>query len=272
VALLREAARRRGAQAVVQVEVDTGMHRLGVPADGAADFLARLANEPNLRLEGVFTHLARADEEDLAPSVEQLRELRRVLGEAARRGVRPVSIHAANSAGLAAGELLDKELPEANAVRPGLMLYGVEPRPGTGSRPLGLRPVMTLATRVIQVRSVQPGEAVGYGATWRASAPGRVATLAIGYADGVPWSLANRGTVLVHGQRLPVIGRVSMDLITVEVGEVPAAVGDEAIVFGEGLPVEEAAASAGSLPYELLTRVSARVPRIVAGEETSAPV
>jgi len=272
VALLRDAARRRGARAVVQVEVDTGMHRLGVSADRAADFLAELASEPNLRLEGVFTHLARADEDDLGPSVEQLRELRRVLAEAARHGVRPVSVHAANSAGLAAGELLAKELPEARAVRPGLMLYGVEPRPGTVSRPLGLRPVMTLATRVIQVRSVGAGEAVGYGATWRAKAPGRVATLAIGYADGVPWALANRGTVLLRGRRLPIIGRVSMDLITVEVGDGPVAVGDEAILFGEGLPVEEVAGVAGSLPYELLTRVGARVPRIAAEEEASALV
>ena len=272
VRLLAEAASRRGAQAAVHVEVDTGMRRLGVSAETAAGFLARVASDPNLRLEGVFTHLARADEDDLGPSVEQLQTLRRVLGEAARLGIEPIVVHAVNSAGLAAGELLAKELPEASAVRPGLMLYGVEPRPGTSSGPLSLRPVMTLATRVVQVRDVRPGEAVGYGATWRAAAPKRVATLAIGYADGVPWSMANRGEVLLCGRRAPIIGRVSMDLVTVDAGQGPATVGDEAIVFGDGLPVEEVAARAGTLPYELLTRVGARVPRVAVEREAATAV
>ena len=268
-ALLREAARRRGARAAVHVEVDTGMHRLGVSLESAASFLASVARDPNLRLEGVFTHLARADEEGLEPSVAQLRALHGVLREAARLGVEPPMVHALNSAGLAAGELLAKELPEASAVRPGLMLYGVNPRPGTGTEPLALRPVMTLATRVVQVRDVRSGEAVGYGATWRATGPTRVATLAIGYADGVPWSLANRGEVLLGGRRVPIIGRVSMDLITVDAGQAPAAVGDEAIVFGDGLPIEEVAARASTLPYELLARVGGRVPRVAAGGDAA---
>ena len=272
VRLLAEAAHRRGARAAVHVEVDTGMRRLGVSAETAAGFLARVASDPDLRLEGVFTHLARADEDDLGPSVEQLQALRRILGEAARLGVEPIVVHAVNSAGLAAGELLAKELPEASAVRPGLMLYGVEPRPGTSSGPLSLRPVMTLTTRVVQVRHVRPGEAVGYGATWRAAVPKRVATLAIGYADGVPWSMANRGEVLLCGRRAPIIGRVSMDLITVDAGEEPATVGDEAIVFGDGLPIEEAAARAGTLPYELLTRIGARVPRVAVEGDVSPVV
>ena len=194
-------------------------------------------------------------------SIEQLRAFRRILGEAARLNPLPGIIHVANSAGLAAGDLLAKELPEANAVRPGLMLYGVEPRTGTARGALPLRPVMTLATRVVQVRDVGTGDAVGYGATWRSTAPKRIATLAIGYGDGVPWSLGNRGEVLLRGRRVPMVGRVSMDLITVDAGE--AAVGDEAILFGEGLPIEEVAARAGTLPYELLTRVGARVPRVV---------
>jgi len=271
-ALLREAARRRGARATVHVEVDTGMHRLGVSPETAAGFLAGVARDPNLWLQGVFTHLARADEADLEPSLEQLRTLRRVLGEAARREVVPTIVHAVNSAGLVAGELVAKELPEASAVRPGLMLYGVEPRPGTGSRPPPLRPVMTLAARIVQLRDLQPGEAVGYGATWRAPARTRVATLAVGYADGVPWSMANRGEVLLRGRRAPIVGRVSMDLLTVDAGAGPAAIGDEAIVFGNGLPVEEAAARAGTLPYELLTRVGTRVPRITLEGETAMAV
>jgi alanine racemase len=131
---------------------------------------------------------------------------------------------------------------------------------------------MTLATRVVQVRDLRPGEAVGYGATWRATEPTRLATLAIGYADGVPWSLANRGEVLLRGRRAPIVGRVSMDLITVDANDWPAAVGDEAIVFGEGLPIEDVAARAGTLPYELLTRVGARVPRVAIEGETATAV
>jgi alanine racemase len=248
------------------------MHRLGVPREAAAGFLASVAKDPNLRLEGVFTHLARADEGDLSPSLEQLRALHRVLVEFARAAALPPLVHAVNSAGLVAGDLLAKELPEASAVRPGLMLYGVNPRPGSGTVPVPLRPVMTLTTRVVQVRDVQPGEAVGYGATWRATQPKRLATLAIGYADGVPWSLANRGEVLLCGRRAPIVGRVSMDLLTVDASEGPAAIGDEAIVFGEGLPIEEVATRAGTLPYELLARVGARVPRVAVEGETATAV
>ena len=125
---------------------------------------------------------------------------------------------------------------------------------------------MTLRTRVDHVRSLRPGDAVGYGGLYRAPQPTRVATLPVGYADGVPVSASNRGHVLVAGRRLPIVGRVSMDYIGVEVGDAPVAIGDEAIVFGEGeegrLPVEELAAAAGTIAYELLVRVGARVPRV----------
>ncbi len=260
-ALVEAAARRARTPLRVHVEVDTGMRRMGVPAEEADRFLAQVAACPALELEGVFTHLACADDPDLTASLEQLGRFRRVLEAARQRGVRPSMVHAANSAALLAGKKLAEALPESTAVRPGLMLYGVRPAAHLG-REGQLHPVMSLRTRVAQLQSVGPGQAVGYGGEFRAGSATRVATLAIGYADGVPWSTGGRGRVWIGGRLHPIVGRVSMDYISVEVGTHPVEIGDEAVVFGEGrLSVEDAAAAAGTIAYELLARVGRRVPR-----------
>jgi alanine racemase len=153
-----------------------------------------------------------------------------------------------------------------NAVRPGLLLYGVQPAPERAGV-ADLRPVMSLRTRVANVRHVRRGDPVGYGATFRAKQRGRIATLPIGYADGVPWSLGNRGHVLLRGRKLRIAGRVSMDLLTLDVGEAPVEIGDPVLVFGEAdgerLRIEEVAEAAGTIPYELLVRVGRRVPRVL---------
>jgi len=256
---LSAAARLAGVRVPVQVEVDTGMRRMGVAPDAAGQLLAEVAEDASLELEGVFTHLARADEPDLGPSLEQLAEFRRVLDAARSRGIAPPWVHFANSAGILAGKPLFEALPEANAARPGLMLYGVCPAKHLSAE---LRPVMTLRTRVVQLRELRAGDAVGYSAKFRAESATRVATLGIGYADGVPVAASNRGQVLIAGRRHPIVGRVSMDYISVDVGETPVGIGDEAIVLGDGLRVEEAAAAAGTIPYELLVRVGRRVPRV----------
>jgi alanine racemase len=264
VQLLAARAAQRGHPVPVHVEVDTGMRRMGVSPEEAPALLADVAGDPHLALAGVYSHFARADEPDLAPSLEQNAAFRRVLGLALERGVDPGMIHMANSAGLLSGADLADALPEAGAVRPGLMLYGARPAPHLAA---DLEPAMILHTRVVQVRRVRAGEAVGYGATHRAARDTLVATLPIGYADGVPVSSSNRGRVLLGGRSAPLIGQVSMDFITVDAGEAGAAIGDEAILFGEGqgarLPVEEAAAAAETLAYALLVRVGARVPRVV---------
>jgi alanine racemase len=258
------AARGRGAPVPVQVEVDTGMRRMGIPPAEAEGLLAAVAEEPAVALEGVYTHFARGDEADLGPTLEQIAIFRRVLAAVRQRGIRPPLIHCAHSAALLAGRPVFEALPEANAVRPGLMLFGVHPAPHLEAE---LRPALTLHTRVAHVRAVARGEAVGYSALFRAERPTRVATLPLGYADGVPVGISNRGSVLIGGLRHPIVGRVSMDFVSVDVGDAPVAIGHEAIVFGEGpqgrLPVEEAAAAADTIPYELLVRVGARVPRIV---------
>jgi alanine racemase len=259
----RRAARARGRPWPVQVEIDTGMRRMGVAPEQAAGLLEAVAGEPSLRLEGVFTHFARADEKDLGPSLEQLKVFRGVLEQARARGVEPGMVHAAQSAGLLSGGPLDAALPEAKAVRIGLLLYGVRPAAHLGD---GLAPAMTLSARVAHLREARVGDAVGYAALWQAQRPSRIATLAIGYADGLPISISNRGQVWLRGRRLPMVGRVSMDYVGVDVGDAPVQIGDQAIVFGAGpdgaLPVEEAAAAAQTLPYELLVRLGARVPRV----------
>jgi len=273
VELLGVAARRAGRPIPVQLEVDTGMRRMGVREEDAAALLRRIRAAPGLRLEGLFSHLAHADEADLAPTRRQLERFRALLDELDRHGLAPGHVHVANSAGVLAAEALAEAGPRAPAVRVGLALYGVLPAP---HRPAPLRPVMTLATRVVHVRPVRAGETVGYGGAFQAARDTRVATLPVGYADGLPRALGNRGVVLLAGRRLPLVGRVSMDYATVDVGDEPVAVGDEAVVFGraagtdEVLPVEEQAEAAGTIAYELLVRVGPRVPRVPV-DEPDAP-
>jgi len=266
-ARMATAARAAGSRASVQVEVDTGMRRMGVSAETAPELLAAVAGEPALELEGTFTHLAQADEADLGASLAQLAVFREVLAKARAQGVATGLVHALNSAGLLAGAALADALPEARAVRPGLLLFGVQPAVHLAA---ALRPVMTLRTRVVQVHAVRRGEGVGYNAQYRAARDTKVATLAIGYADGVPVSTSGRGEVLIGARRFRIAGRVSMDYVSVDVESAPVAPGDEALLFGAGpqgtLPVEEAAGAAGTIPYELLVRVGARVPRVY--EET----
>ena len=269
VALLRKAAAERSRSVPVQVEVDTGMARMGVSPEDAPSLIESIARDRAFALDGIYSHFACADEADLAPTLRQLALVREVLAALRSRGIAPRQVHVANSAALAASEALAQALPpEVNAVRPGLMLYGVGSAPHLADK-AQLAPVMSLRTRVANVRWVRRGDPVGYGATFRAKQRGRIATLPLGYADGIPWSLGNRGFVLLRGRRVPIAGRVSMDLITLDVGSTPVEIGDLVTVFGTpagggaGLRIEEVAEAAGTIPYELLVRVGARVPRVL---------
>jgi alanine racemase len=261
-AVVEDAAASLGRRAAVHVEVDTGMRRLGVPEQEAVDLIARIAASRHLALEGVSTHFARADEPDPAPTRAQAEGLARVLEALRQRGIEPGLVHLANSAGLLGAAAWQDLLP-GDAVRPGLMLYGVAPAPAFEA--VGLRPVMTLSTAVVALRRVGEGEGVGYAAVWRAPRSGWIATLPMGYADGVPWSLGRPsagGTVLLAGRRRAIVGRISMDLITVWLEDDTVALGEQAIVFGAGAPVEALAAAAGTIAYEVLVRVGSRVPRM----------
>jgi len=232
------------------IKVDTGMNRLGFRLEQFAtayDRLRRVANvapDPTL-----MTHLANADDRRDAMTARQLRAF--AVATNGLVGARSI----ANSAALLAW-------PDTRAdwVRPGVALYGVSPfASGTGAE-LGLRPVMTLQTEVIAVKDVRVGETVGYGGAWRASRDTRLAVVAAGYGDGYPRSVESGTPVLVNGHRAPLVGRVSMDMITVDVTDLPGvATGDPVVLWGEGVPVEEIARHAGTIPYELICGVSQRV-------------
>ncbi|HHY95278.1 MAG TPA: alanine racemase [Firmicutes bacterium] len=265
------AAVRLGKRARVHVKVDTGMGRLGLQPEGAVDFVRSLQAVAGLDVEGVFTHLATADD-DLSFAETQLQRFAQVVERLDAEDLRVPYRHAANSAALL-------HLPAAryNLVRPGLAMYGVHPVPGSES-PVQLRPVLTWKTRVGQLKTVAAGDTVGYGRTWQASGGERVATLPVGYADGYRRALSNRGEVLVAGKRAKVVGRVSMDQTTVLLpgdidyqgsggqgnrGIPPA---DEVVLLGrqdgETISAWDMARAANTIPYEILVGIGKRVPRV----------
>lgn len=253
-AALHEVARRRGVTVAVHLKVDTGMGRLGVPYGEWGPFLDRIADFDALEVTGLATHFAEA-ESDPTFTREQARRFRGAVQAARARAFHPKLLHCSNSAATLGYDEL-----RFTMVRPGLALYGVSPGPGLGE---GLRPVMRVVTRVLYVKNIPAGYGVSYGRRWVAPRPTRLATLPVGYADGYPRALSNRAEVLVHGQRCPVRGTVCMDMVMVDVTDVPTPVrpGDEVELFGDGVRVEELAAIAGTIPYEVLCGVSQRVPR-----------
>jgi alanine racemase len=242
---------------VVWIKMDTGMNRLGFRAEAFPDALARLRalQVPALELR-LMTHLARADEREVWMTREQVAAFDHVIAAAGLSGPRRLATSIGNSAGI-----LGWPSAHGDWVRPGLALYGVSPFGGETADRYGLRPVMTLETTVLTVREVKRGETVGYAGAWRAERGSSIAILAAGYGDGLPRHLDNGTPVLIAGARYPLVGRVSMDMIAVDVTAAPKlAAGNKAIVWGAGLPVEEIAAHAGTIPYELLCGVSQRVP------------
>ena len=229
------------------VEVDTGMHRTGFPSHDD-ELLRRVGHLLAGRddWEGVFTHFHSAGH-DHAACTEQWQRLHRAVQVI---GHRPPLLHAANSAAGAWGTAFAGDL-----ARPGIHLFG-------GAVPgLDTVPVAALRARVVAVRRAAAGAGVGYDATWRAPHPTTIATLAAGYADGVPRHLSNVGAVELLGQRLRIVGRVSMDSCTVDAGALPVAIGDVATIFGELVSLDEQAALAGTISYHLLTGLGPRVPR-----------
>lgn len=233
------------------LKLDTGMHRLGLDAAQFKQAVERLGAGPHQL--NLLTHLASADELGSDCTMRQLEVFRTMTA-----GLHwPASL--ANSAGLAAW-------PDSRAdwVRPGIMLYGSSPFADEHPLFAELQPVMTLSSRLVAVREVAAEECVGYGQTWRAQRPSRIGTVAIGYGDGYPRHAPSGTPLLINGQRVPLVGRVSMDSIGVDLTDAPAAVvGDEATLWGRGLAANEIARAAGTISYELFTGISARVPRVV---------
>jgi alanine racemase len=235
----------------IWLKVDTGMNRLGFAPHEFAAALNRIRELPSPPRElRLMTHLACADERDGKVTGEQLARFREVTNGLSYE----TSI--ANSAGLF-GEVATT----SQWVRPGIALFGASPFADMSAAQLGLRPVMTLVSTVLTVRQVRCGERVGYGGAWSAPRDSRIAIIAAGYGDGVPRSFETGTPVLIRDQRAALVGRVSMDMIAVDVtGIEGVAVGTPAVLWGAGLPVEEVARHAGTIPYELLCSVSQRVP------------
>ena len=263
----------------VHLKVDTGMGRLGAPRGELARVLEAFAEHPEVRLAGMMTHFACADTGEPAITFGQLRRFQTALERAAALGLTPEVCHAANSAAML-------RIPESrlDVVRPGLALYGVTPldpdaaarireleEAGPGGTSVGeLRPVMRVRTEIVALRTIEAGESIGYGHTWQAERASLVATVPLGYADGLARQLSNRGAGLVRGRRAPIAGTVSMDLTMLDVTDIPGVrLGDEVVVLGaqEGplgrdtITATEIAGLTGTIPWEVLTSISRRVPR-----------
>ncbi len=262
---LAEAARQKGRPAEVMLKIDTGMGRVGVRPDRALKFLKNLLSIPGLKLRGVFTHLAAADAADKSYANQQLVSFTAALNQITQAGLPLEWISAANSAAI-----MDLTHSHFNMVRPGIILYGLPPSQEVRGD-LNLLPAMRFKTRIVYIKEVPAGIKIGYGSTHTTSRTTRLATLPAGYADGYSRHLSNKASVLIGGRRCPVVGRVCMDQIMADLG--PAAdakIGDEAILFGRQgdaeISVTELADLAGTINYELVCAISARVPRIYLNE------
>ena len=245
IALLEGAATQHD----VWLKVDTGMSRLGVRVEAFATALERLRRSKALRTLRLMTHLSSAEVPDGATSSRQIQAFHSLTAELS------FEKSIANSAGIICR-------PDARSdwVRPGLMLYGISPLGEQSARELDLRAAMTLRTSLVAVRDVKIGESVGYGGIWRATRDSRVGIAAIGYGDGYPWAMRTGAPVLVDEQEAGTVGRVSMDMIAVDITDLPnAKVGSEVILWGEGLRAERVAPFADTIAYELVCRVNERV-------------
>ncbi len=257
---LSAAAQRARRPVRFHVEIDTGMGRIGVREDQAEDFVARVAALPGLRLASVYTHFPDADAEDLAFARGQVERFGAIVGRLGARGLRPPRVHASNSAAT-------MNLPEArlDLVRVGLVAYGVHPPRDLAK--LALRPVMSLRSRLVQVRDLPAGVPISYGRSFVTPRPSRIGVVPVGYGHGYSWLLSNRGRMLVRGRRAPIVGRVTMDLTMIDLTDVPGVEpGDEVVLFGEqdgaALPVEEIAAWSETLAYEIMCTIGKRVARL----------
>lgn len=254
------AAARRNRPAEVHLKIDTGMSRLGLPPGDLEATLARLSALPALRLSGLCTHFASADLADAGTTEVALAQFQQGLDRAAQLGFHNLVNHAANSAAAV-------RFPAArlDAVRPGLALYGAMPSEIVSL--VGLEGALALRTRVMAVRDVAVGAGVSYGGIWRAARPSRVATLPIGYADGYPRHVSG-AAVLLGGQRVPIVGAVCMDMLMIDVTDLPASAldGPVTLIGRDGrqeITVDDLARWAGTVSYEILCGISKRVPRVL---------
>lgn len=255
-----ESAAAAKVMARVHLKIDTGMERIGVHWYSAEKLLEASLGFTNVEVAGIYSHFASSDAADLAGAREQLARFLEVLEFYPKRGLPPPQRHIANSGGIL-------QLPESHLdlVRPGIMLYGVYPSRET-KQTVAVRPALSWNSQVVYFKVVQPGNPVSYGGTWSSDHPVRVVTVPVGYGDGYFRVLSNRGQVLIRGQRHSIVGRVCMDQFMVNLEWGTAYNGDMVTIIGtdggETITAQDVADCAGTIPYEVLTNINARVPRV----------
>ncbi len=262
--LLSTEAARRKKKVRVHLKVDTGMGRLGVPLPRWPEFLEKIRRFPNIQIEGILSHYSMADEPESSFTQKQWQVFQEAIRIAESTGIHFKYKHISNSAGLAAFPSRS-----GNLVRPGIILYGSYPS-STFRNLIKLKPVMTVKTLIGLLKRVPSGEKISYGGTFVTRRASLIATLPIGYAAGFNRQLSNRGEVLIRGRRAPVIGKVCMDYIVVDVTDIPRVhVGDEVVIIGkqgrDEITAEQIAEKTGTISYEVLCMVGKRVPRIYKG-------
>ena len=267
-----------GGKIKIHLKVDTGMGRLGLLSQNfkphhsgeiintkAVDASVAIAGLKGLELEGIFTHFATADSADKRYAKKQLDLFLDFLSRMRECGVNPAVRHAANSAAL-----INMPQSHLDMVRPGIAIYGLYPSPEVNKKRVSLKPAMALRARVIHVKKVPAGFNISYGITYKTKQATTIATVPVGYADGLNRLLSSRGQMLIHGKRAPIVGRVCMDFTMLDVGGIDSVrVGDEAVIFGpqgnDSITVDEMASSLNTINYEIVSTITARVPRVYLG-------
>jgi alanine racemase len=262
---INQSAREMGVQAKVHLKIDTGMERIGVHYYNAHTLLEAAVSCSHCLVEGIFSHFANADAASLRSAHTQLARFNEVLQLYARQGLLSPLRHMANS-----GAIL--QIPESHLdmVRAGILLYGVYPAPGV-TKTIQVRPCLTWKSRVVYFKVVKPGHPVSYGSTWQSDHMVRVVTIPVGYGDGYFRRMSGQAQVIIRGQKYPVIGRICMDQMMVNIEWNSAYNNDEVVLLGEAdgqiIHCEELAEWAGTIPYEILTNINTRVPRLYVTEQ-----
>ena len=250
------AAQAMRVTARVHLKIDTGMERIGVHYYSAQGLQEAALKHQNVRVEGIYSHLANADSADLTHARLQLERFNEVLRFYEKHSLPLPLRHIANSGGIL-------QLPESHfdLVRPGIMLYGVYPSDEV-QHTVDVQPALTWKSRVVYFKVVQPGHPVSYGSTWESDHPVRVVTVPVGYGDGYFRSMSDKAQVIIRGQVYPQVGRICMDQMMINIDQGTAYNGDEVTLIGGSITVEDLARWAGTIPYEILTNIGARVPRV----------
>lgn len=254
-------ARKIGKPAKVHVKIDTGMGRIGVISEKAVDFIKRLLALEGIKLEGIFSHFAQAEEKNGEFTLKQIQKFNRVINELEKEGIKVPVRHIANSAAI-----LNFPSSYFDMVRPGIMIYGLYPSDNLANS-LSLKPVMSFKTCIVYLKDVPAGTFLGYGRSFVVRKRSKIATLPVGYADGYSRKLSGKSFVLIRGKRAPVVGRICMDMMLVNVSHIPdVKIGDEVVLFGrqgeEEISVQEIACLQETINYEILCNVGNRVFRV----------